>query len=46
MDMLNLLLTIIGILVSAIGLYYAIMQVKGLKKITKENVTLLTKHIP
>ena len=34
--MLNLILTIIGILVSAIGLYYAIMQVKGLKKITKE----------
>lgn len=34
--MLNLILTIIGILVSAIGLYYAIIQVKGLKKITEE----------
>lgn len=34
--MLSLILTIIGILVSAIGLYYAIAQVKGLKKITKE----------
>lgn len=32
--MLNLTLTIIGILVSGLGLYYAIMQVKGLKKIT------------
>lgn len=36
MEMLSLILTIIGILVSAIGLYYAIAQVKGLKKITKE----------
>ena len=36
MDMLNLILTIIGILVSAFGLYYAIVQVKGLKMITKE----------
>lgn len=36
MDMLNLILTIIGILVSAFGLYYAIIQVKGLKMITKE----------
>lgn len=36
MDMLNLILTIIGILVSAFGLYYAIMQVKGLKMITEE----------
>lgn len=34
--MLNLILTIIGILVSAIGLFYAVMQVKGLKKITEE----------
>lgn len=36
MVMLNLILTIIGILVSAFGLYYAIVQVKGLKMITKE----------
>ena len=34
--MLNLILTIIGILVSGFGLYYAIMQVKGLKKITSQ----------
>ncbi len=34
--MLNLTLTIIGILVSGIGLYYAIMQVKGLKEITTQ----------
>ena len=34
--MLNLILTIIGILVSGIGLYYAIMQVKGLKEITAQ----------
>ena len=34
--MLNLTLTIIGILVSGFGLYYAIMQVKGLKKITSQ----------
>lgn len=36
MEMLNLILTIIGILVSGFGLYYAIMQVKGLKKITSQ----------
>ena len=36
MDMLNLLLTILGILVSGFGLYYAIMQVKGLKDITEK----------
>lgn len=36
MDMLNLILTITGILVSAFGLYYAIMQVKGLKEITEK----------
>lgn len=34
--MLNLILTIIGILVSGCGLYYAIMQVKGLKKVTED----------
>lgn len=34
--MLNLILTILGILVSGFGLYYAIIQVKGLKKITRE----------
>lgn len=36
MDVLNLILTIVGILVSAIGLIYAIMQVKGLKRITEQ----------
>lgn len=36
MNILNLLLTIFGILVSGFGLYYAIMQVKGLQKITKQ----------
>lgn len=35
-DMLNLLLTILGILVSGLGLWYAILQVKGLKKITAQ----------
>ena len=34
--MLNLILTILGILVSGFGLYYAIIQVKGWKKITRE----------
>jgi hypothetical protein len=34
--MLNLVLTIIGILVSGFGLYYAIKQVQGLKKLTKQ----------
>jgi len=34
MEYTNLLLTIVGILVSGIGLYYAIKQVKGLKEIT------------
>ena len=33
--MLNLILTIVGILVSGFGLYYAIKQVKGLKDITE-----------
>lgn len=36
MDILNLILSIIGILVSGFGLYYAIRQVQGLKKITAE----------
>lgn len=36
MDILNLLLTILGILVSGIGLIYAIKQVKGLQIITKQ----------
>ena len=36
MENLNLILTIVGILVSGIGLYYAIKQVKGLKEITEE----------
>lgn len=36
MNIVNLILTIIGILVSGIGLYYAIMQVKGLQRITKQ----------
>ncbi len=36
MNTVNLLLTILGILVSVIGLYYAIMQVKGLQKITEK----------
>lgn len=36
MDMLNLLLTIIGILVSGLGLWYAIRQVNGLKEITAQ----------
>ena len=36
MDMLNLLLTILGILVSGLGLWYAIRQVKGLKEITAQ----------
>lgn len=36
MNILNLLLTIFGILVSGFGLYYAIMQVKGLQRITKQ----------
>ena len=31
-----MLLTILGILVSGFGLYYAIMQVKGLKDITEK----------
>lgn len=35
MEMLNLILTIVGILVSGFGLYYAIKQVKGLKDITE-----------
>lgn len=35
-DMLNLVLTIVGILVSGIGLVYAIKQVKGLQKITEK----------
>ncbi len=35
MEIVNLILTIIGILVSGFGLYYAIKQVKGLKKITE-----------
>ena len=34
--MLNIILSIIGILVSGLGLWYAIKQVKGLKKITEE----------
>lgn len=34
MDCANLILSIVGILVSGIGLYYAIKQVKGLKEIT------------
>lgn len=34
MDIINLILTIIGILVSGFGLYYAIKQVNGLHKIT------------
>lgn len=34
--MLNITLSIIGILVSGLGLWYAIRQVKGLKKITEE----------
>ncbi len=36
MDTVNLILTIIGILVSGFGLYYAIKQVKGLQKITEQ----------
>lgn len=36
MDFLNLILSIVGILVSGCGLYYAICQVKGLQKITKQ----------
>lgn len=36
METLNLILTIVGILVSFFGLYYAIKQVKGLKIITEE----------
>lgn len=36
MNILNLILTILGILVSGFGLYYAIIQVKGLQKITKQ----------
>lgn len=35
MEVLNLILTIVGILVSGFGLYYAIKQVKGLKDITE-----------
>lgn len=36
MNLLNLILSVIGILVSGIGLLYAIKQVKGLKKITED----------
>ena len=36
MNTVNLILTIIGILVSGFGLYYAIKQVKGLQKITEQ----------
>lgn len=36
MNILNLILTILGILVSGFGLYYAIIQVKGLQEITKQ----------
>lgn len=35
MDNYNWLLSVIGILVSGVGLYYAIWQVKGLQKITE-----------
>lgn len=36
MNTVNLILTIIGILVSGFGLYYAIKQVKGLQTITEQ----------
>lgn len=36
MDFLNMILSIVGILVSGFGLYYAICQVKGLQKITEQ----------
>lgn len=36
MNAVNLILTIIGILVSGFGLYYAIKQVKGLQTITEQ----------
>ena len=36
MEIINLILTIIGIFVSAVGLYYAVMQVRGLKNITEK----------
>ena len=36
METINLILSVIGILVSGFGLYYAIRQVQGLQSITKE----------
>ena len=36
MDTINVILTILGIFVSGVGLYYAIKQVKGLRKITEQ----------
>lgn len=36
MDILNLILTLLGILISGFGLYYAIKQVKDLQKVTEK----------
>lgn len=44
-DWLNVVLAIIGILVSGVGLYYAIMQVKGLQKITIEYQEQVKKEV-
>ena len=40
--MLNLTLTIIGILVSGFGLYYAIMQVKGFGQVKPERIFVVS----